>query len=312
MRDDDLRASLATVEGEAPTPEFLAELFTAVDAERDRVLEHDAVLPLYSSEPDEEGWLSAPSAEGPGRRRTSRWLAVGAAAAALVVIVGLVVTGNDRDGSQVATSRLPHGFSTADLPAAVVQEGDGPVVIAAEPTTNLDRVVPRWYPEVRSSLDELGLVAGIAVPFELEIPGEEGCTDLRRRVETGVGSRWLACGGMSAALVFADDVGAVGALDVLTSHLDGGSAGVFGLAIPLERVRDIEAQLGDEAQAFEIEAFVDSRVANRVVVVAWRTDNLVQLVWDIQDRGTAGGAEALVAVAERIERRSLMERQSDG
>jgi hypothetical protein len=310
MRDDDLRSSLATVEGDAPTPEFLAELFAAVDMERDRVLDGDAVLPLYSSEPDEEVSLSAPSAEGPGRHRPSRWLAVGATAAALVVIVGLVVTGNDRDGSQVATSRLPHGFSTAALPSTIVQDGDGPVAIAAEPTNDLDPVVPRWYPEVRSSLDELGLVAGRSVPFELAIPGEEGCTDLDRRVETGVGvRRLLACGGMSAALVFADDVGAVGALDVLVSHFDGHSAGVFGLAIPLERTREVEARLGDEVEAFQTEAFVDARLASRVVVIAWRTDNLVQLLWDIQDRGTQGGAEALLAVAERIEGRTAQVRE---
>jgi hypothetical protein len=114
---------------------------------------------------------------------------------------------------------------------------------------------------------------------------------------------------MSAALVFADDVGAVGALDVLVSHFDGHSAGVFGLAIPLERTREVEARLGDEVEAFQTEAFVDARLASRVVVIAWRTDNLVQLLWDIQDRGTQGGAEALLAVAERIEGRTAQVRE---
>jgi hypothetical protein len=313
MRDADLKASLATIEGDPPSPEFLAALFTEVEAERGRAPGGDAVLLPYPSEPVEEIPLRLRPIEVRRRGAGRGWIrAAVAAAVAIVVILGLVVD-SGRNGTQVATGRLPHGYAMSVLPDAIVQGGDGDVVIAGDLSTGLDPVVPPSYREEHSVIDELGFVAGLSVPFDLEVPGEgQDCTDLRRVIHFQLGTRRLPCGGLSAALLFADDVGAVQALDVLLGHLEAHSAGIYRQGVVLERVRDLEAPLGDEAGAFVLEQFVDARAAAQVVVIVWRTDNLIQLVWEIQDGGVSGGTQALMDVAERIERRTALERQFVG
>ena len=181
---------------------------------------------------------------------------------------------------------------------------------------DVDPVVAPWYRHERSTLEDLGFVAGLTVPFDLEVPGtEQRCSDqLRDAGGRGESGRrlLLPCGGSSAALLFPDDVAAVRALDLLVTHLETHTGGIYRLGVLLERTRDLEADLGDEAEAFVLTEFVDARVAAEVVVIAWRTDNLVQLLWDIQDRGTPGGVEALMDAAGHIERRTEAQRQSSG
>ncbi len=308
MRDVDLKASLATVEGDAPSPEFLGALFVELEAEREQA---DAVVLLpYLPEPSEEVRLPAGPTETPRRGAVRRWIGAGVAvAAAAVVIVGLVVVDSGGDSSQVAT-RLPHGYATSVLPNAIVHGGDGGVTFAGDPSTGLDPVVAPWYRQERSAIDELGFVAGLSAPFDLEVPGEtHDCSNLQSGFRTQAGPRRVPCGGSSAALVFADDVGAVEALDVLVGHFEAHS-GLYQLGVVLERERELDVQLGDEAEGFVLGQFIDSREAAQVVAIAWRTDNLVQFVWDIQDRGSARGVEALIDVAASIERRTAAERQT--
>jgi hypothetical protein len=118
--------------------------------------------------------------------------------------------------------------------------------------------------------------------------------------------------GGSAALLFPDAAVAGHALDVLVAHLETHTGGIFGLGVQLDRTRDLDAELGDEAEAFVLDAFVFAREGAQVVVVVWRTDNLVQLVWDIQLRGTSGGVDAVIDAAESIESRVTGERQVGG
>jgi len=316
MRDEDLKASLATVDGDAPSAEFLASLIAEVEAEHDRALGGDAGLPLYPADGVNEIEVSVWPTEGPHPGAARRWVGAGAAvaAAAIVVIVGLAVIDSGDNGTQVATSRLPHGYSTSVLPAAIIQSDDADVVLGVDPSAGLDPVVPPWYRHEQSTLDDLGFVAGLTVPFDLELPGtDQPCSDqLREAGGRGESGRrlLLPCGGASAALLFSDDVAAVRALDVLVAHLAAHTGGIYRLGALLERTGDLEAELGDEAEAFVLTGFVDAREAAEVVVIAWRTDNLVQLVWDIQDRGAPGGVEALMDAAEHIERRTEAQRQS--
>ena len=316
MRDEDLKASLATVEGDAPSPEFLASLVAEVEAERDRALGGDAGLPLYPSVGVDVDEVSVWPTEAPHPGAARRWVGVAVVAAAIAVIVGLVAVDTGENGAQVATSRLPHGYSTSVLPAAIIQGDDVDVVLGADASAGLDQVVAPWYRQERSTIEDLGFVAGLTVPFDLEVPGaEQSCSDQLRdaggRGESGTGLL-LPCGGSSAALLFGDDVAAVRALDALVTHLETHSAGIYQLGVLLERTRDLDADLGDEAEAFVLTEFVDAREAAEVVVIVWRTDNLVQLLWDIQDRGTPGGVGALMDAAEHIERRTEAQRQSDG
>jgi hypothetical protein len=311
MHDVDLKSSLTAVEGDAPSPEFLASMYARIEDEC--ADDGDDDLPAYFVELDDAAPARLTVEKPPGARHRRAGAALVAAAAVVAIVVGLVVVDSGGGGDQVATTRLPHGSSTSDLAAAIVQSGDGDVVIATDPSAGLDPIVPPWYGEEHSTIDDLGFVDGLSVPFDLEVPGQDyECRDLRRTITIAVGVRHLACGGSSGALLFADDTAAVRALDVLVSHLESHSAGVYGLGVPLERVSEFEAQLGDEAEAFVLEEFVDSRVAARVVVIVWRADNLVQFVWDIQDPDTPGGADALMDVADRIERRTAVEGQADG
>jgi hypothetical protein len=318
MRDEDLKASLATVEGDTPSSEFLASLIAEVEAESDRTLGGDSGLPLYSSDGVDVDEVSVWPTVSPNPGAARRWVGAGiaVAAAALVVIVGLAVIDSGDNGTQVATSRLPHGYATSVLPAAIIQGGDGDVVLAGDASAGLDPVVAPWYRQERSTFDDQGFVAGLTVPFDLEVPGtERSCSDQLRdaggRGESGTGLL-LPCGGSSAALLFGDDVAAVRALDALVTHLETHTGGIYRLGVLLERTRDLEAEFGDEAEAFVLSEFVDAREAAEVVVIAWRTDNLVQLLWDIQGRGTPGGVEALMDTAEHIERRTEAQRQSGG
>jgi len=310
MTDTDLRADLARIDGDAPSPEFLASLFVAIAAERD--LRHDEVeryrggtervveIPVRARRTDERHPRS-------GRR----WLGAVAAVAAACLVLGLMVADGD-DGNGRVSTRLAHGFTPSALPDAIVGAGDGDVVLPDEPSPDLDVVLPPWYGETRSALEDLGAVAVLSAPFDLEIPGDTpDCEDLVRRIRSQSGLRVLPCGGSSAAVVFEDDVGAVRALDLLAGHLEQASA-VYGLAVVLERVRDIEVHLGDEAHGFVLQQYIDDVAAASVVVVAWRTDNLVQLLWDIQDRSTPGGVDALLGVARQIERRTSTQQQPAG
>jgi hypothetical protein len=315
MRDEDLKASLATVDGDAPSTEFLASLIAEVEAEHDRALSGDSGLPLYSSDGVVVDEVSVWPTEAPQPGRARRWVGAGiaVAAATIAVIVGLAAVNTGENGTQVATSRLPHGYSTSVLPAAIVQRDDGDVVLGADASAGLDPIVAPWYRHERSTLEGLGFVAGLTVPFDLEVPGTgRPCSNQLRdaggRGESGTGL--LPCWGSSAALLFRDDVAAVRALDALVTHLKTHTGGIYRLGVLLERTRHLEAELGDEAEAFVLTEFVDAREAAEVVVIAWRTDNLVQLMWDIQDRGTPGGVEALMDAAEHIERRTEAQPQS--
>ena len=193
MRDEDLKASLATVEGDAPSPEFLASLIAEVEAERDRALGGDAGLPLYPSVGVDVDEVSVWPTEAPRPGAARRWVGAGVAiAAAVAVIVGLVAVDTGENGTQVATSRLPHGYSTSVLPAAIIQSDDGDVVLGADASTGLDPVVAPWYRHEQSTLEDLGFVAGLTVPFDLEVPGtEQRCSDQLRdpgdRGESGTG-----------------------------------------------------------------------------------------------------------------------------
>ena len=312
MHDVDLKSSLAAVEGDAPSAEFLASLYARVEDEC--ADDGDDDLPAYFVELDDAAPARLLEERPPDPRHRRFGAALVAAAAVVAIVVGLVVVDSGGGEDQVATTRLPHGSSTSDLQAAIIQSGDGAAVIA-DPSSGLDPIVPPWYGEEHSTIDDLGFVDGLSVPFDLEVRGQNyECRDFRRTITIAAGVRHLACGGSSGALLFADDAVAVRALDVLVGHLESHSAGVYGLGVPLERVSEFEAQLGDEAEAFVLEEFVDSRVAARVVVIVWRADNLVQFVWDIQDPETPDGVDALMDVAERIERRTAMEAQtgSDG
>jgi hypothetical protein len=311
MRDADLRTGLDTIDGDAPSPEFLTTLFARLEREVEAA-DLDDELPSYSSTPlAEAGRFEPPTAREPGGRRRS--VVVTAAAIALVVLVGLVVLQPGGGGNQVATTRLPHGYAASVLPDAVVQRGDGNVVVPTAPATGIDPIVPAWYEEERATLDDLGVEGGLSVPFDLRVPAETvDCLGLRRTIDIAVGVRDLPCGGASGALLFADDAAAVDALDLLVGHLEGHSSGTYQLGVVLERLAELDARLGDEAEAFVLEQFIDARIAADVVVIAWRSDNLVQFVWDIQDRGTPGGVDALIAVAQRIERRTAAQQQSVG
>jgi len=309
MGDVRLRASLATVEGDAPSAAFLGALFAELEAEREQA---DAVVVLpYLPEPSEEVILPAGPTGAARRGPVRRWIGAGiaVAAAAAVILAGLVVVDSGDDGSRVAT-RLPHGYAPSVLPNAIVDDGDAGVTFVGDPSTGLDPVVAPWYPQERSSIDDLAFVAGLSVPFDLAVPGEgQLCSNSRRNLATPVGTRSVPCGGSSAALLFADDVGAVEALDVLVGHLEGHSAGLYQLGVVLERERDVAVRLGDEGEGYVLGQFIDAREAAQVVVIAWRTDNLVQFVWDIQHRGSARGVQALLDVAASIERRTAAERQ---
>ena len=310
MTDVALRESLSTVQGDAPSPEFLASLSARLEAESEATELDDDDLPFYL--PPVVGEVVASErrtvAHQGGRRR---WVTTGivAAAAAVAIVVGLVALSPGEDGSNV-TTRLPHGFVPSVLPAAIIQNGDGDVVLAAQPTADLDEIVPSWYDE-RSTIDDLGVVGGLSMQFDLDVPFEaDDCRSFRQAIRTQAGIRYLPCGGSSAALLFADDAAAVDALDAVVAHLDAHSAGTYALGVVLERVRDLEANLGDEAEAFVLEQYVDSSEDRQVVVIAWRTDNLVQFVWDINDIAAQTHAELLMDVAERIEQRTAEQRHS--
>lgn len=187
MPEKALQESLAAVEGDAPSPEFLASLYARIEDEGVDAADDD--LPLYL--PELVAGRSTPvgPTEDVPLRARRRWAGVAIAAAAIIVIVGLVVD-TGRNGSEPATSEAPGGYTTSVLPAAIIHEGDGDVVIGGRPTAGLDLAVAPWYHEERSALEDLGFVAGLAVPFDLELPGaDQGCPDLLRDPVPGAGAR---------------------------------------------------------------------------------------------------------------------------
>lgn len=113
---------------------------------------------------------------------------------------------------------------------------------------------------------------------------------------------------MSAAQLFPGAAQAARGLDVLVAHVEGHWGAIYPVGVPLERTRELDAEFGDEAEAFVLEAFLLAREAVQVVVIVWRTDNLVHLVWDIQLRGAPGGVEAVMGAAASIDNRTTAER----
>ena len=110
----------------------------------------------------------------------------------------------------------------------------------------------------------------------------------------------------------ADAAGAARALELLEAHLEAHAGAVHQVGFPLDRTLDLAADLGDEADAFVLETFMTSQEPAQVVVASWHTDNLVQLVWDIQLGRTPGGVEAVLAAAETIDNRTAGERPPAG
>lgn len=201
MPEDTLREHLAAIEGDAPSPAFLASLAVHMEDEAAGAAESD--LPVYLAERAGEPSASAGPGPVPSPGGSRRGTVVAVAAAAVLVIVGLVVADRGDEGSQLATDAVPSAYTASVLPSALIQEGDGDVVVDERPTAGLDLVLAPWYHDERSALEDVGFVAGLAVPFDLDLPGPDHlCPDLLRdpAPEVALEEDYLPCGGLSAGL----------------------------------------------------------------------------------------------------------------
>ena len=216
----------------------------------------------------------------------------------------------------MATSRLPHGYSTSVLPAAIIQSDDGDVVLGADASAGLDPVVAPWYRHEQSTLEDWASSPGSPSRSTSRslAPSSAARISFATRAAAASRAAGCCCPVGARAQHFSSPTTSLPFVPwtLLVTHLETHTGGLYRLGVLLERTRDLEAELGDEAEAFVLTEFVDAREAAEVVVIAWRTDNLVQLLWDIQDRGTPGGVEALMDAAEHIERRTEAQRQSSG
>ena len=141
MPEDTLREHLAAIEGDAPSPAFLASLAVHMEDEAAGAAESD--LPVYLAERAGEPSASAGPGPVPSPGGSRRGTVVAVAAAAVLVIVGLVVADRGDEGSQLATDAVPSAYTASVLPSALIQEGDGDVVVDERPRPRPRAVVPR-------------------------------------------------------------------------------------------------------------------------------------------------------------------------
>ena len=147
MRDEDLKASLATVEGDAPSPEFLASLYRRARG-RTRTGRRCRPAALLSERsrrsrcrPDRPRALSGRGSpvdrrrcRRRGRRRRHRRTRR---------------RGHRRRRQSGGRPACPTAYAASVLPTAIVHGGDGEVVIVDDPSTGLDLVVAPWYARTR-------------------------------------------------------------------------------------------------------------------------------------------------------------------
>jgi hypothetical protein len=294
MRDDDLIAGLSTVDGEAPSPEFLALLRDRLDAERQLTLIDDDDLLVYSPSEVDVGRRS-PLVDLPAQRR--RWIGGGVAiavAAAIALFAVIALPSGDDGSGRVAAIHDEEHFGPGVLPDAVVQPGDGPVHVGPPLANPLDRVLGPEYRSERSTYEALGYLSGLAVDVDVQVGSS--CIE--------VDSRSVDCAdptrGLSAAHEFPDGVSAELAVGLLSDHFRDHTAGVWQQLHPLLDQRHLDVELGDRSEAFVL---TDGEEAEEVVVLVWRNGNIVHVLWDLHANHTPERVDAVVDLARAIDGR---------
>ena len=259
-----VRRALMTVQGDDPTPEFVASLRATLadqqaihgptaNGQSTMSVSSDRLEPL-SIELDAD---SGPAASR-GVGRSPLRVAVGVGFVVIMVLLGVVLAqGGGRESTQ-ELHRAQGSTFPSELADGIVQPGDVNVEVAAASAQSLEEVWGPEYPAERAAYRRAGFVDGLTATFDWQ--------GFEREL-----------GGVTAAYRFEDDRGAAAALEVADQWYREKPRLVFRNP-RIDDLVDIEVTVGDESVGYLHGNIIGGAMRGQGAVVLWRTGRVVHLL----------------------------------